>query len=166
MSYQNQILGTVISSVLNYDQFCHEIGENPAMNAARSSYSPCDGRLIVGSQLEIRTNHNITKAPDLRGKFMRGLNVIYSPGEPIDPFDPNTTGDPQANRVVMDYQGDEVKKHSHSMQGSAINCGAPPPSYMIINNTPAPTYNQASLDYGGDETRPRNISVYFYIKIN
>jgi hypothetical protein len=78
MSYQHQILGTIISSVLNFDEFCSVMNpaENPAMNPRTSSYAPCDGRSIVGSQLEIKTGNKIKKAPDLRGKFIRGLNVI------------------------------------------------------------------------------------------
>src|ERR1700748_738334 len=109
MSYQNQILGTIISSMLNYDQFCKVIGENPAVNDGTSSYAPCDGRGISGSTLQ--HDYAITNTPDLRGRFLRGLNTIYSPGQPV--LIPATADedDPSSNRKAGDYQGDIFKLH-------------------------------------------------------
>jgi len=169
MNYQHQILGTIIASVLNYDQLCKEMTQNPAIDNASSSYAPCDGRDIKGSQLEIRTNHSITNTPDLRGKFLRCLNVIYSVGQPL-PFDPKQDGDPESNRVVMDYQKDGFTSHSHPAQSSggfAHNGG--PGMGMQSNNGQqfeflAPNITTSAV--GINETRPRNVSVYYYIKIN
>src|SRR5690348_12189222 len=87
MSYQNQVIGTIISSVLSYDSLCKAMNnESPSIDNTRSSYVPCDGRTIMGSQLEKLTNQpghdHITNAPDLRGRFIRGLNTMYSDGNP------------------------------------------------------------------------------------
>lgn len=158
MAYDLQVIGTVIASILTYDQLCHSIGENSANPISGNSYAPCDGRTVAGSRFA-----NITggATPDLRGKFLRGVNDIYNNGAPA--FDP-TKGDP-SNRPVNDYQQDAFASHSHLISGSLLNCGQPP-AYEVINNTPAPTYSQSTASVGGPETRPKNVSVYYYIKIN
>lgn len=168
MSYQNQLLGTIISSVLNYDQLCKAMNENPAINNTRSSYAPCDGRSIVASQLEVRANHTITNTPDLRGKFLRGLNVIYSVGQPL-PFEPQAFGDHQDNRAVMNIQLDEVGPHTHDAQSSggfAFNTSGmgikADDGPQVQFGTPVITIKTSD----GIETRPRNVAIYYYIKIN
>jgi len=170
MPYQHQILGTIIASVLNYDQLCTQMDESPAIDPKKSSYAPCDGRSIAGSSLEIKTNHGITHAPDLRGKFVRGLNVIYSVGQPL-PFDPATNGDPQSNRVVGDFQGDAFRQHVHGYQRYVPRTETNISNDTDQRHTGAESNNTAdntggANTGGGDETRPRNIAVYFYIKIN
>jgi hypothetical protein len=105
--------------------------------------------------------------------FYIELTLIYSAGQPTTPFDPKTegdAGDPNNNRVVADYQGDEVKKHGHTAQSSGpfAHYGGPGMGLQSDNGqeftfpNPSITVN----DYDGAESRPRNISVYFYIKIN
>ncbi|MCC6370542.1 MAG: hypothetical protein IT236_05990 [Bacteroidia bacterium] len=172
MSYLQQPLGTIISSVLNYDQFCDTIHENPAINNVSSTYVPCDGRSIIGSKLEKLTvvgpkqphnENHMTNAPDLRGRFFRGLNHFYSAGEPdinLNLADPDGQG-----RKVNTFQADIVGKHKHTVSGSVLNCGMPP-GYHVINNTATPNYTQETSDTGGSETRPKNIAVYYYIRIN
>ena len=111
MPYQQQVLGTVISSVMNFDQLCTSMGENPAIDLRKSTFVPCDGRSIAGSDLHKKTN--IAVAPDLRGKFVRGLNVFYNPGEPD--WDSHATGDPEgAHRNVSSYQPDAFANHAHA----------------------------------------------------
>src|SRR5258705_2861206 len=116
----NQILGTIISSVLNYDQLCASIGENPAIDNTKSSYVPCDGRLITESTLEKLTRvgptqpdpqNHIAASPDLRGKFIRGLNSFYTIDEPnLD----CSQADPDCHdRKIGAYQSDSFGSHSH-----------------------------------------------------
>lgn len=177
MPYQHQILGTIISSVLNYDQLCKQIDEPAAINNQSSSYVPCDGRSITGSRLEIHTGHAIKTAPDLRGKFIRGLNVMYSVGQPL-PFDPANFGDPQDNRVVMNYQSDIIIAHSHPATGhingsvsGSNNTKDVDDGDQKYNSDPhfgdhTVVVNVGNNTGGGVETRPRNIALYYYIKIN
>ena len=173
MSFQNQVLGTIISSVLTYDALCKAMNNEAAsIDNTKSTFIPCDGRSIVGSLLEKLTNQpghvHITNAPDLRGKFMRGLNVIYNVDQPL-PFEASQLGDPDgSNRGVGDYQADAIQQHGHSythFDGGIIT--------DMSNDK-----DQRRCSYGnmvgaitgtfgtGIETRPRNVSVYFYIKIN
>jgi hypothetical protein len=169
MPNSDQLLGTIITSVLNYDELTRHIGEPQAVNPARSSYVPCDGRRINGSALARLTARN--NAPDLRGKFVRGLNQFYSVDEPL-PFDSDKLGDPQLQRVVGDYQADDVGVHNHNMN---FNLGKQPGwsggwgnqgGVRAVNSPGDPGNDHRTEPSGGQETRPRNVAVYFYIKIN
>jgi hypothetical protein len=163
MSYQNQLLGTIVASILNYDQLCQSMGENPAFTPAISSYAPCDGRSIAGSKLA----RVIDKAmlPDLRGKFLRGVNLIYNIGQPPG-FDPNIHGDTQPNRLAGTYQADSLKKHYHSVgfnEFKYTNNNGGNKSNSVAAGTSIATSPAGDNDF---ETRPRNVAVYYYIKIN
>jgi hypothetical protein len=177
MSYQNQPLGTIIASILNYDLLCALMKEQKGVNTKTSTYAPCDGRLITDSQLEISTRvsanqpdpkFHIQKTPDIRGKFVRGLNQFYSVGE--TPFDSTAYGDAQGTRAAGDYQQDTLTDHTHNYKiGNFQNNaeGGSPRAYVGAD------YNQSLQSTGVNETpkisaetRPRNIAVYYYIKIN
>jgi len=160
MSYQDQILGTIIASVLNYDELCQSIGEQAALNPSRSTYAPCDGRAVAGSALQKITQR--TNVPDLRGKFLRGLNQLYNVGEPT-PFDAVNYGDTQANRSVGDYQFDEFKSHNHVI---TVTFPASQPGRFTNGGGAGSGGSEVTSMAGGAETRPRNIAVYYYIKIN
>ncbi len=176
MFYQFQPLGTIIASILNYDQLCNIIGEDKGVHNDRSSYAPCDGRLITESRLEKLTrvtadqpeeSNHIKNAPDLRGKFLRGLNQFYSPGEPGD-FNPEVNGDPDGtHRKAADFQPDSLGSHTHTY--SHINLG------FNASNDGGEGHNEVDVfadqtrttnPSGGKETRPRNTAIYYYIKIN
>lgn len=155
------MVGTIISSALDYDNLIKITNDPKVINPAKSKWIPADGRSIQGSLLNKLTN--MPNSPDLRGRFTRGLNTIYSVGQPV--LDIGTADQDGANRVVGDFQNDELESHSHNMKGSTLNCGAPP-GYRVINGTDAPTYDQRTKETGGSETRPKNIAVYYYIRIN
>lgn len=169
MAFQNQTLGTIISSVLNYDQLNDYIHEARGCHA-NSSYAPCDGRSVAGSALApiLQQNTGATKVPDLRGKFVRGLNIFHVEGQ--DPFDAAKSDPDGLNRKPGDYQGDEVKKHGHTAHSSGpfAHFGGPGMGLQSDEKQeftfPNPTITID--DYNGPESRPRNISVFYYIKIN
>jgi hypothetical protein len=167
MSFQNQILGTIISSVLNYDQFNDAIREARGCHV-NSSYAPCDGRSVAGSSLApiLQQNTGSTSVPDLRGKFIRGLNIFHSPGQ--NPFDVNMSDPDGLNRVPGQYQPDSIEKHSHSythFDGGVVSDYSDDKDHRKASygNMVGATTNEVGK---ADETRPRNVSVYFYIKIN
>ena len=152
-----QILGTIISSVLDYEQLKKTYN---AFDDKKPIYVPCDGRTIEGSDLFVLTQKAMKNAPDLRGKFLRGLNSFSDDGQIIDP----TNADPDSTRKVGSYQGDAFKAHEHSynaVAGIAGSVGGPPGMYAG-----AITSGTTSSNVKDTETRPKNISVYFYLKIN
>jgi hypothetical protein len=123
-----------------------------------------DGRSIEGSDLFAVSG--LKTAYDAQGVFIRGLNLNR---------DPNI-GDPEGqDRLLGSYQRDMVIDHSHkytslgntlwadkgySEQGRPIRLAA-------TSETDTPTNsNPAAQRISGVETRPRNIALYTYIKIN
>ena len=95
-----------------------------------------------------------TKLPDLRGMFIRGLNVNRN--------DKNQDPDGD-NRVVGDYQDDEFQEHNHSIRTAGV-WGR---SFKGENGSPNTAYekNGDTGIKGGKETRSKNIALYYYIKI-
>ena len=88
--------------------------------------------------------------PDLRGLFLRGLNAGREDGRE----DPEGAG-----RTAGDYQADTLKSHSHLENLASGNGGVHSGgSYGVINQV-------QTGKTGGLETRPRNVAVYWYIKI-
>lgn len=156
-------LGTIISSFLNYDQLNDSLGE-PRGCHQNSTYVPCDGRTINGSKLANVTDRN--QVPDLRGQFIRGMNSFHLEGQPeIDPSKSDPDG---LNRKVGDYQGDEFKSHIHSENAPNVggNGSWSFPDGQAWTSQGQRGFGATTDPTGGHETRPKNVSVNFYIKIN
>ncbi len=159
MLYNFQLLGTIQASVLDYDNLI-KITEDPkVIDPKVSGWIPADGRSIDGSLLHLRTG--MKNAPDLRGKFLRGLNTIYNIGEPV--LDENKA-DPQPNRRPGDYQEDALRTHTHSYTDRQEGVGNQADGGNDVGLDKVETKNTNAT--GDKETRPKNVSVYFYIKIN
>lgn len=166
MPFNEQILGTVIASVLDYDHLSKLTNDPKVINPQVSSWVPADGRSIAGSQLATITGNS--NAPDLRGRFVRGLNEIYSVGEPALN---KSTADPDGdNRKPGDYQDDNFEAHSHSVTDHSAPFAFPTSGMGIQSDSGQQIqFGKPNISInatGGSETRPRNISLYFYIKIN
>jgi len=163
MSGKEIPLGTVITSFLNLEQLNVATKNNVkspggVWTSQYSKWAPCDGRGIPNSQLQKITSQQ--NAPDLRGVFIRGLNAFdpYYTTAPKDQsqLNPNPTS-------LGEYQPDENKAHTHytivtephSEHGRFTNGGG--------GNQGGSENTSAS---GGSEARPKNVSMYYYIKIN
>nr|VFK64693.1 MAG: hypothetical protein BECKUNK1418G_GA0071005_104928 [Candidatus Kentron sp. UNK]VFK71184.1 MAG: hypothetical protein BECKUNK1418H_GA0071006_105328 [Candidatus Kentron sp. UNK] len=130
-----------------------------------------DGKwaLIPSESGQERTNY--AKAPDLRGVFLRGLNK-FDLDEPASKAVPEKQRNPDPRDD--DFQGDNPGPHGHVYRGgraddkSAID-------YVHVEHT------ENGAWYSGDyqqtkerpteknptgETRPKNVAVHYYIKIN
>jgi hypothetical protein len=175
MSNQNQIIGTIISSVLKFEDLCIEVGEPTTFNKSSSTYAPCDGRSIDTSKLYQR-NNQFALAPDLRGKFIRGLNHFPNTNEPAFDVEFGDKDGEIARRQVLQYQEDEMKSHAHSARGhingsvSGSN-GTRDCDEGTDKLNSDPKYGDREVviildNHGGSETRPKNVAVFFYIKIN
>lgn len=91
---------------------------------------------------------------DARGVFIRGMNSDRE----------RDTGDPEGNRPVGEYQSDMLQKHDHGYSTGGIWNR----SWRGDDSGPKTAYAKSSVTTatGGSETRPRNIALYVYIKIN
>ena len=156
-------VGSVRASLLDETAFASAAGDPSTFDATTSKWALADGRNVSGSgYASVSGNVNI---PDLRGLFLRGLNV----GRSI------ATGDSDgAARNAGDYQGDQFASHNHNTgnfrylvqrnPGSGTT-GAPTDSFGP--NEPDILNTGALVAAGsGTETRPRNAAVYYYVRIN
>jgi len=169
-------VGTVIASFLGWEQFqsatkCNAMNPNSTWQADTSKWCPADGRETPNS-LFTRYASSV-HVPDLRGMFLRGVNTIdFNPAiQSIPALDPHKK-DP-VDRPAGDYQSDSVGPHSHSY--------GPIPSEV---NSPGGNAGSGQHwgSYGGHEhdkgntsditepksteTRPKNVSVFYYVRIN
>jgi len=169
-------VGTVIASYLNYDQFNgvtknNEKSPTGAWSSQFSKYAPCDGRLVPNSAF-VRAA-NVLNVPDLRGIFIRGLNQ----------FDVNETTTVAADRMnpenkkVGDLQLDELGSHTHgltnrgfrndNLSGGRRGFGGAEFTQFDAGQGLKDINSLVTVNpTTGAETRPKNMSLYYYIRIN
>lgn len=145
----NLPIGTIVSSMLKPSLFAESVGD---LDRDTPAWVLADGRAIDATSRYSQKSGE-TVLPDLRGMFLRGMNEGRDDGKQ----------DPQDDRKAGGYQADTFARHDHglffhyrSFQGE--DPGARP---AIDRSTSAKSPSQ-----GGEETRPKNVAVYFYIKIN
>ena len=170
-------LGTIIASYLNFEQFSAVTSNNinspgNLWTARFSKWSPADGRPILLSKLQLIAN--TPNVPDLRGVFLRGLNQF-------DPQETSTVSsdrkDPD-NRIRGSLQSDAFQNHVHSL--SHVFFTSPVQSQAQLKTglkeggnfgergislVDTPTSNGATGQAQG-ETRPKNVAIFYYIRIN
>lgn len=181
-------VGTVITSTLNFEAFKLSAGERSNFDPAKSIWAPADGRSVAGSKYAELAGGN--SAPDFRGVFTRGLNTFDTA------FGPRTDAyrDEEPNRPQ--FQIDTIRSHRHYQfvgfnvdgphQGTSNNTSPVSTFFDRVcfddaNCDPWPSYNMTQYQVpgyeantlpgssniaAGIETRPKNIAVYRYIRIN
>ncbi len=162
-------IGSVISSVLEPDKFyvataANEHSPGNVWTSSKSKWAPADGRAVPGSQFEKIAS--VSYVPDLRGMFVRGLDVMdHTPPVPLDP----NHRDPDTTRTVGTYQADAFKKHSHQYREWhwTVPTGNGPYGDGLTANPGNHPLETTENDPGDpNETRPQNIALYYYIRIN
>lgn len=172
-------LGTIVASLLSYEQFLQLNGLLVTSDLNDIIWAPCDGRAI-GSEQGTYGAFSGGVAPDLRGQFLRGANNMGFPSVTVPPAKTQTIN-PQ-NKSAGDFQPDSFQGHWHMLgnenneHGHTRSYGPPggsgPPA--VENSGNRIHMNRATEiitdKLNGDpridnETRPKNITVYYYIKI-
>jgi hypothetical protein len=154
-------IGTIVASVLEYDKFLSVNGYKNTGNLKEVIWTPCDGRNVSESKYA-SLGLGFTKVPDLRGVFLRNVNDYKIPGAgEINPSQLN----PDNTIKAGDFQNDTLKSHTHKYDNSysgRIVRAEEDGGGGRTNANPG----QNTEPYGGQETRPKNVTVYYYIKIN
>jgi len=154
----NLPVGTIITSLLHFSAFAREVHDaNSANWTVNSKWAPADGRNVMGSQYESLTGQVLL--PDLRGMFLRGLNQfdgvhIRSDGREDKDVNIRRAGDFQINKTKLD---NIYRTNVQAFYG--VNSGPYGLQYGGGGPVPGPML-------GNEETRPNNVAVYYYIKIN
>ena len=134
-------------------------GDDGGFDPTKSTWVPADGRNVSGSKYSRNLPATV---PDLRGMFLRGLNysengMLRNDGKEIQSDN---------NRRSGDYQEDNIKAHKHlvSTHRADTNIGGSKLPFSG-GNTPVNWYTNVQ-DNPSEDTHPRNIAVYYYIRIN
>lgn len=165
-------VGSVLSSALSWDAFSQITEDRPSSewDAGRSKWAPADGRGVAASQFARRTGSS--SVPDLRGVFLRGLNrfdPFESHGEVAD-----EQKDPAGLRSAGSFQEDAVQQHTHTVGQTMSDKRADSQMGRTRFADFSPATTQAAHSTGGvsgparhdNETRPKNVAIYYYIRIN
>ena len=177
-AFQNTSIpvGSIVASTLDYANFCslNEIPQNG--DNTETTWVPADGRNVSGSVYAKRS----ATVPDLRGTFLRGLNAFDPVNNP--PFADGRQRDPD-NRSVGILQTQDIQGHTHSISDPghshgidiavANMGGSGTVAYRPIGQGSLSSIGSKGAGTGisvqsnnGVETRPTNLAVYYYIKIN
>jgi len=142
-------IGDIVHSMLTEAQFQAE---------RDGTWVLADGRSVTGDGYETITGN--TNIPDLRGKFLRGKNNGTSTTEG------NTSGEVNLGTPQTDaFQGHQHRFDSQPFAdasgGGAGNFGnIPKDTFGIVSDGVNGTPRTSS------ETRPKNVTVNYFIKIN
>lgn len=175
-------IGTIVSSFLNWEQFVKATDNNKfsgsIWNSENSFWSPCDGREVPNSSFESLAN--IKNVPDLRGVFLRGLNA-FDNNENSNRIKPvsDSQKDPQIGRFSGSFQMDALQNLTGHINGiKSDNRGFG--SDGIFTSTGYigdgdggenrgafnVSFNAGNVARVADETRPKNVAIFYYIRIN
>jgi hypothetical protein len=158
-------IGTIVSSMLTPPKMKELFGD---------AWIPADGR-NVSSQSSYAVATGEKSVPDLRGVFTRGLDQFDFTERPRQD---TQFLDPDSKRKPGEPQPDSVGSHDHPVGQAMSDVGAVSPSgqVLVAEGGRFPSYYndhyakqppaRTSPNQPGDETRPKNVAVYFYIKIN
>jgi len=158
-------LGTVMTSTLSFVELTKSIDENSNFNPKKSKWAPADGRDIDGSDYFKLTSKGL--APDLRGQFIRGKNRFLNDGLEYTHYtNGKDVGKRQIKRLYS-YQIDKVGEHVHpnevfweDQKGGNASRGS-----NANSQSKSKPHTDGNIN-SGKETRPKNMNVYYYIRIN
>lgn len=150
----NYLLGAVLPIGSKVDSL---LTETQFQDIAGAGWVLMDGRNIATSSLALLTG--ITVLPDARGVFVRGKNNGRS----------GSTGNPDGDVALGTSQSDAFASHTHTLTAQ---------DQIASYNGPGRGNGNDGDDYetkvisisadaaGGNETRPRNITMNTFIRIN
>jgi hypothetical protein len=145
-------VGTIIASMLKPNIFADIIGDPDPFDSADSKWALADNKNVAGSEYAKKVD---TKLPDLGGMFLRGINTK------------DGKEDPEGVRPAGRPQDDALQEHGHQTDARKHGWGKSGQGYTTRGGeAPKAEVTTVTGANAADETRPKNVAVYFYIKIN
>jgi hypothetical protein len=155
-------IGSIVASILNLTDFKKLMPSGESWELADGTSLQITNKLASlihqgGPDYAALVLNNTAMKPNLNGAFLRGRD--YTPSNK-----PNAFRNPDGLLLVGEYRGDTFAKHSHQTDQVANNDSA-------HNGTTSngAWYGKKGNDTGlaGDtETRPKNVTVNFFIRVN
>lgn len=159
-------VGTVVASILPREAFAKATGETEGDWLDKRTWVLADGSMVTGTAYARLTGNK--PVPNLQGMFLRGIDERNSrlPGQQ----EPWATGLPR-NGFVGVAQSSGAHEHPNGMQfgNDAFNVGGHDVArpYYKPTGVAGAHEHPVTITGGGDsETRPTNVAVYYYIKVN
>jgi len=168
----NLPVGSVLASLLTPDEFRKAVNDDENWDPQKSRWTLADDKgKIPGTEWAKLTNNS--PIPDLRGMFLRGVNHGRNDGNQ----------DSAINRTQGSFQQDSLQNHSHRVvvpsgfthfvMFIADGRGGPAGSPRQWDEVDPQRIIKGPVAYDGIEpprvdveTRPKNVAVYYYLKIN
>jgi hypothetical protein len=146
-------VGSIVASMLAPKDFAAAVGDPSDFDQRTARWTLADnkGPMPGTKWAEITNNQPI---PDLRGMFLRGLNVGRD----------DEWADPEKDRTAGKRQMDELRAHQHTYSDTFVG-GSGPAQVMQGGTWARPTAEKETKPTTGAETRPKNVAVYFYIRV-
>jgi hypothetical protein len=161
-------IGSIVASYLDYKTFCILNDQDPGLSE-KSVWFPCDGRKLPNKCKYARSGAQFT--PDLRGLFLRGLNEMIPGNQGAPELNPDQEN--KEEQGVGRLQKDSVGTHGHSLvtrtpanAGSSDAISLEGADAVAGHNGKTTTTGRHVTAHPGLETRPKNVSLFYYIKIN
>jgi hypothetical protein len=163
-------VGTVVASVLDPISFAEMIGEQEGDSYTKRRWILADGREVNGTAYARATKGK--SVPNLQNMFLRGIDLKnkreagdiqkYSTALPAKPFTGVTSADGLHEHPGVVAPPSPPNGERYNAGGSNYPVPFPAKTGMAGDHS-----HQVTIAAGGDaETRPDNVAVYYYIKIN
>ena len=177
-SYTGLPVGAIVPSMLRPTEFAKSVGDHKPGVAPK--FVLADGRAVPNSAYAVLLSDPLASVPDLRAMFLRGMSEGRE-GEYADPDRMRKAGVPQlcaTSRPAIPFKTESTGQHDHpfvwnNTDVKGIGARTSAQSYVGNGGTQDRTAVQPggmhahTVTEGGDfETRPNNVAVYYYIKIN
>lgn len=149
-------VGSIVASILTLDDFKRQMPKSEVWELADGNKLGPNAlaKIIAGGGEYSELNPgNVPTKPNLMGVFLRGRDY-----ETI----PQKLRNPDGKVKLGTYQADEFKSHHHSYGGpngdNGNRAGQQDAWYQHRE--------YSTGDSGGAETRPRNVTVNFFVRVN
>lgn len=151
-------MGEIVSSILTREKFLEAYGDKWMLADGSEAPRNSQYRKYIDKYLP----HMKGRLPNLCGTFLRGFNN----GQKFNPED----------KLLGEFQYDSFALHGHGIQwisrneGKSIGNGKYNNVYPWLPNgysdRPDNATSKGASEVGGAETRPKNVTVNYFIKIN